>query len=107
MSETDRGLFDTTREFATWEEFMQALKPKFLLHTVEYQLLVETHSWQMNGACPRFHYIKSPESLLAAQGGQRAQTSYTVGSNSADMESFPHHPAPSNTTVSDALVLGF
>ena len=52
MGETARGLFDTTREFATWEEFMQALKPKFLLHTAEYQLLVETHSWQMNGDWP-------------------------------------------------------
>ena len=29
MGETARGLFDTTREIATWDEFMQALKPKF------------------------------------------------------------------------------
>ena len=47
--ETARGLFDATREFATWEKFMQAFKPKFLLHTAEYQLLVETNSWQING----------------------------------------------------------
>ena len=40
MGDTARGLFDTTSEIATWEEFMQALKPKFLLHTAEYQLLV-------------------------------------------------------------------
>ena len=40
IGETARGLFDNTREFATWEEFMQALEPKFLLHTAEYQLLV-------------------------------------------------------------------
>ena len=57
MRETARGLFDTTREFGTWEEFMQALKPKFLLHTAEYQLLVETYSRQMTGDCPRFHAI--------------------------------------------------
>ena len=49
MGETARGLFDTTRVFATWEEFMQSLKPKFLLHTAEYKLLVEAHSLQMNG----------------------------------------------------------
>ena len=36
---------------------MQALKPKFLLHTAEYQLLVETHSWHMNGYWPRFDAI--------------------------------------------------
>ena len=36
---------------------MQALKPKFLLHTAKYQLLAETHSWQMNGDWPRFHAI--------------------------------------------------
>ena len=57
MLETARGLYDTTRDFATWEEFMQALKPKFLLHTAEYQLLVETNSWQMSGICHRFHAI--------------------------------------------------
>ena len=44
MGETARGRFDTSREFATLEEFMQALKPKFLLHTSEYQDLVETNS---------------------------------------------------------------
>ena len=55
MGGTARGLFDTTRGFAMWEEFIQALKPKFLLHTAEYQLLVDTHSWQMSGDWPRFH----------------------------------------------------
>ena len=44
MGETYGGLIDPTHEFATWEEFMQALKPKFLLQTAEYQLSVETHS---------------------------------------------------------------
>ena len=34
---------------------MQALKPKFLLHTAKYQLLVETHSRQMNGDWLGFH----------------------------------------------------
>ena len=57
MGKTARGRLDTTREFATWEESMQALKPKFLRHTAEYQLLVETHSWQNNGDWPRFHAI--------------------------------------------------
>ena len=32
IGETARGLFDATCEFETWEEFIQALKPKFLLH---------------------------------------------------------------------------
>ena len=36
---------------------MQSLNPRFLLHTVEYQLLVETHSLQMNGDWPRFNAI--------------------------------------------------
>ena len=49
MRETSRGIFDTTSEIATLEEFMQALKPMFLLHTAEYQLLAETNSWHMNG----------------------------------------------------------
>ena len=49
--------FDTTCEFATWEESMQALKPKFLLHTVEYQPLAETQTWQMHGDWPQFHAI--------------------------------------------------
>ena len=31
IDETARGNFDTTREFETWEEFMQALKPLLLL----------------------------------------------------------------------------
>ena len=40
MGETARGHFDTTRELATWEEFMQELKPKFMLHTAHGGALV-------------------------------------------------------------------
>ena len=31
------------------------MKPKFFLHTAEFQLLVETQSWQMDGDYPQFH----------------------------------------------------
>ena len=67
VRETARGFFDTTREFETWEEFMQALKQKFLLHTAEYQLLVETHSWHMNGDWPRFHAIIQTYKLFISE----------------------------------------
>ena len=67
MGGTARGLFVTTREFEAWEEFMQALKPKFLLHTAEYQLLVETHSWKMTGDCPRFHAIIQTSKLFISE----------------------------------------
>ena len=46
---------------------MQTLKPKFLLHTAEYQLLVETHSWQMNGDWPRFHAIIQTYKLFISE----------------------------------------
>ena len=50
---------------------MQALKPKLLLHTAEYQLLVETHSWQMNGDWHRFHAMIQTHKLFMC-----AHTSY-------------------------------
>ena len=46
---------------------MQTLKPKFLLHTAEYQLLVETHSFQMNGGWPRFHAIVQTYKLFISE----------------------------------------
>ena len=67
MGETARVLLDTARELATWEEFIQALKPKFLLHTEEYHLRVGTHSLQMNGDCHRLHFIIQTYNLVFSE----------------------------------------
>ena len=46
---------------------MRALNPKFLLHTAEYQLPVETHSWYMNGYYPRFDAIIQTYKLFISE----------------------------------------
>ena len=42
MGDLTRGLFDPTRDIATWEQLAQALELKFLILTTEFKLLVET-----------------------------------------------------------------
>ena len=41
MGDSLRGLFPETQNYVIWETFVQALKPKFLLHTAEWSLLLE------------------------------------------------------------------
>ena len=77
MGETARGHFDTTSEFATWEEFMQALSAKFLLHTAEYQLLVETNRLQLIGEWPSFHAIIQTYKLFISGCTSMARSSST------------------------------
>ena len=46
---------------------MQALNPKFPLHTAESQLLVETHGLQMNGDWPGFHATTQTYELFVSE----------------------------------------
>ena len=57
LGESIRGMFPTGVQFTNWEDFIQALKPKFLLHTADWSLYLETQHWQMGGDWPRFHAI--------------------------------------------------
>jgi hypothetical protein len=57
LGESIRGMFPTGTQFNNWDDFIQALKPKFLLHTADWSLYLETYHWQMNGDWPRFHAI--------------------------------------------------
>ena len=41
MSDSYRGLFPDAQTFDSWETFVQARKPKFLLHTAEWSLFLE------------------------------------------------------------------
>jgi hypothetical protein len=57
LGESIRGMFPPNTQFDNWEDFVQKLKPKFLLHTADWSLYLETYHWQMNGDWPRFHAI--------------------------------------------------
>ena len=46
---------------------MQELKPNVLLHTAEYQLLVETHNWKMIGDWLGFHAIIQTYKLFISE----------------------------------------
>ena len=55
MGETFRGLFPAGQQFADWATFVRELKPKFLQHTMDWSLVLETNQWKMEGDWPRFH----------------------------------------------------
>ena len=57
LGESIRGMFPQGTQFDNWEAFVQALKPKFLMHTADWSLYLETQHWQMQGDWPRFHAI--------------------------------------------------
>ena len=55
MGDAYRGLLPDDVSCRTWEVFVQALKPKFLLHTAEWSLFLELKQWQAERDWPRFH----------------------------------------------------
>ena len=42
LGEFNRGMFPQGTQFDNWEAFVQALKPKFLMHTADWSLYLET-----------------------------------------------------------------
>ena len=48
-------MFPETQTFDSWEDFVQALKPKFLLHTAGWSLFLELKQWQAERYWPSFH----------------------------------------------------
>ena len=57
LGEHSMGLLPKGVTLSSWEDFVQELRPKFLRHTMDWQLVVESEHWRMNGDWPRFHSI--------------------------------------------------
>ena len=54
MGDSFRELFPATQIFENWKAFVQALKPKFLLHTAEWSLFLELKQWHADRDWPSF-----------------------------------------------------
>jgi hypothetical protein len=55
MGDSFRGLLPPSVTFTKWDEFIQALKPKFMLHTAEWSLYLECTHWKQEADWPSFH----------------------------------------------------
>ena len=65
-------MFDTEHQFASWHEFLNVLKPKYLQHTSGWGLYTESHYGKMNGDWPRFHSIVHTYRMFIPQELQNA-----------------------------------
>ena len=57
MGDTLRGIFPARQTFPNWDEFVKDLKPKFMPHTADLALFVDSEQWNMRGDWPGFHSV--------------------------------------------------
>ena len=57
-----------SQSFKSWEAFVQALKPKFLLHTAEWSLFLELKQWHAERDWPSFHAKVQTETCFRSLG---------------------------------------
>ena len=49
MGDTIRCIFPAGQTCPNWDEFVKELKPKFMPHTADWALFVESEQWNMRG----------------------------------------------------------